>query len=702
MATNCDNAPSNMSGPMSKPQLNQSTGPGDRSDSDEKAVVIGLYGVPGSGKTFLLNQLKQKLGQEHFEFHEGSRLISDLVPGGLETFETLEEEDKENYRELAIATVGFQCANSGKVAVVSGHYMFWPEEEEAGTLVCTQSDLDIFTHILYLDIPAEVIEQRRLKDKERGRPLVSVTHLQKWQEEEKTQLRRLCRHHSILFSLVSEHPVLLNKVSTLLHDFWHHTEKYNLSYAESRLDEALVAGQGQLETVLAMDADRTLAAEDTGTLFWEKVLNSRGLRYEECPLKTLFSSPMGYSYTSFRQAVLLYEETADDQEFDVLCQDVASAVTMHPEFVSLLQLVAEQEHVRAVVVSCGLRRVWEKVLEREGLSKSVAVIGGGRIADGFVVTAAVKDALAARLRDVHRLHVWAFGDSPLDLDMLKKAYQAIVVVGEEQTRSKTMDAALMNAIDNDGLRARQAVLPRNASPRLDTTRLPLICLTEPEFVDSVLGRRGRHASLQVLHATDRNSAKLLMTPMRDATFAGPVLREAHQRVGFYLATEFLTDLIGIEEYTIQHVQGHLTSGNRLFHERQTAIVALMRGGEAMALGVNDAFPLAMFVHANRPDDVLPHHLQGRHTLLLVDSVVNSGKTVVEFVQHVRNLHATIRIVVTTGVAQAQSVSEEGILAQALARHTRVSLVALRLSDNKFTGSGTTDTGNRLFNTTHLH
>ena len=38
------------------------------------------------------------------------------------------------------------------------------------------------------------------------------------------------------------------------------------------------------------------------------------------------------------------------------------------------------------------------VLEREGLSKEVKVIGGGRITDGFVVTAVVKAALVARLR----------------------------------------------------------------------------------------------------------------------------------------------------------------------------------------------------------------------------------------------------------------------------------------------------------------
>ena len=648
----------------------------------------------------MLNQLKQELGQEQFAFYEGSTMIATVVPGGLDAFQKLEKQEQVHWRQRAIDTIRKQCTDSGQTALVAGHFMFWPEEEEAGRPVCTQHDLDTYTHILYLDVRTETIAQRRLDDTKRRRPPASVPHLYKWQQAEKTQLRHLCRNHGILFSLLSEHSMSLDKVLLLLRDFQHRTEKVNLFLAQKKLDQAIATQHGRLETVLLLDADRTLAAEDTGALFWKTVSNSRQLVDEECPLKALFNSPLGYSYTAFCQATLLYEEAADDREFDAFCQDVASMVAMYSEFVSLLHLVAEQEHVGAVVVSCGLRRVWDKVLEREGLSKTVKVIGGGRIADGIVVTAALKAGLAVRLKTVHQMNVWAFGDSPLDLDMLSKADQAIIVVGEEQTRSKTMDVALLDAINNNGLRARQAVLPYTASPRLDTTKLPLIQLTAHEFVDSVLGGRNQHAGVQVLHATERNTAKLLMTPMRDAMVAGPALREAHRRVGWYLATNFVADVIGVEEYPILHVQGYHTSGYRLFHEQQTSIVALMRGGEAMAFGVNNAFPRATFVHASRPDDVMLHHLLGQHTVVLVDSVVNSGKTVVQFVQYVRKLHATIRIIVVAGVVQSQSVSADSGV-QALARHAKISLVTLRLSDNKFTGRGATDTGNRLFNTTHL-
>ena len=78
-------------------------------------------------------------------------------------------------------------------------------------------------------------------------------------------------------------------------------------------------------------------------------------------------------------------------------------------------------------------------------------------------------------------------------------------------------------------------MPIKASPRLDFTKLAMIELTEPGFVESLLRGRSTHGGLQVLCPTDTNAAKLLATPMRDAAVAGPDLREARRCVGRYLA-----------------------------------------------------------------------------------------------------------------------------------------------------------------------
>ncbi|KAF2099027.1 hypothetical protein NA57DRAFT_66204 [Rhizodiscina lignyota] len=619
-------------------------------------IVIGLYGIPGSGKTFLLSQLKHELGQGEFAFYEGSKVIGTL---------------------FAIDTIRNECIFNGKAAVVTGHFMFWPEEEDSVPSVLNQNDMDTFTHILYLDVPPETVVQRRINDTTRDRPSVSATHLRKWLEAEQSQLRDICREHEILFLSVSMEKMPLSRMLAILHDFRHHDENHNMSKAINKLEE-----------------------EDAGKLFWESVSGQwkHWANVDRSPLKSLFSSPLGYSYTAFRQASLLYEQAANDEGFEWICRDVEQYVTMHSEFALLLGLVQEQPHVGVAIVTCGLRRVWEILFAKAGLLDRVTIIGGGRIKDEFVVTPQVKAALVSHLQEVHKLKVWAFGDSPLDLEMMKKADQAVVVTGDEKMRSRTMDAALENAIGNTQLRALQVLLPKGASPRLNTVMLPTVSFTDPNFLDAIL-RRHHRQTRQVLHATDRNAAKLLMTPMRDARVAGPQLREAHRRVGWYLGTEFLAEAVDTEEYSIPHVQGNETSGYRLTGEEKTLIVALMRGGEPMAFGVSDAFPPAMLLHARGVEDVKEEHLQERHNVVLVDSVVNSSDTVVQFVEHIRALHPAARIVVVTGVVQAECLTTS-TLAQLLVEE-KLCLVALRISDNKYTGKGTTDTGNRLLNTTQL-
>jgi uracil phosphoribosyltransferase len=340
--------------------------------------------------------------------------------------------------------------------------------------------------------------------------------------------------------------------------------------------------------------------------------------------------------------------------------------------------------------------MWEEVLKREGLSHT-KVIGGGRIDDGYVVTGDVKGAVVDHLY-TKGLHVVAFGYSPLDMEMFKKADQAIVVVGDKASRSKMMDDALNTAIEQ-GLQIRQVILSETAPPRLDIGKLPLTTLSDSRLLDSIFCHPTTSGkSVSFLHATAKNAAKVLMTQTRDATVTGPSLREAHRRVGWYLATEYLYDLVGVEEYEIPHVQGNKTIGYRLQHEKQTIIIPLMRGGEAMAFGVSEALSLASFLHAKNSEDVKALHLKQKTTVILVDSVVNSGKSVVEFVERIRKLSPTARIVIVSGVVQDQAVAS-GELADMLALAPNLHLVALRLSENKYTGKGRTDTGHRLFNTT---
>lgn len=80
---------------------------------------------------------------------------------------------------------------------------------------------------------------------------------------------------------------------------------------------------------------------------------------------------------------------------------------MDSKFVGLLQkVVQKRKNVRVVVFTCGVGRIWEKVLEREGLN-NVAVLGGGRLDDGYVLTQPVEAALSSWLKKKRNIRVCA-------------------------------------------------------------------------------------------------------------------------------------------------------------------------------------------------------------------------------------------------------------------------------------------------------
>ncbi|KAM5383070.1 hypothetical protein ACJA88_003603 [Fusarium oxysporum] len=537
-----------------------------------KPTVIRLYGLPATGKSTVLEGLRNKLGETEFAFFDGSDVISYLVHGGLKAFQKLEEPEKKKWRAEAITHIKNEAAASGKIAVVTGHFLF--------------------------DMTGLRAENWVL-----------------WQTLEVTILRDLCRQHKILFTTV-QNPALENVLPLVQHFRELAPAGSNLAQVKKRLGEIIALHDSkEIQTFLVFGGDRALSAEDGGRLLLDE-LEQNGTGLKDSAMRDFF------------------------------------------------------------------------------------MIGGGRFSDGYFVTPGVKAAVVSHLRDVHDLNVWAFGDSPLDIPMLWEADQAVVVVGDEKKRSTTMDAALATAIQDGHLRARQVLLPSTSSPRLDNNSLPVVSFDDGDFVKSIVDPRPELRPLKKYDATNKAASNILMSPMRSAAVSGPMLRAANANVGRYLATEYVSKLIGLEEFTISHVQGHQTTGHRLRNEAKTSIIAFMRGGEPMAFGISDVFPQAMFVHASSADDVKKHHVQGQLNVILVDSVINSGKSVIELIKRVVRLEPNISITVVAGVVQTEAIAEGHLFAKVMRRHG-AGLVALRISENKFTGTKTTDTGNRLFNTTRL-
>ena len=70
----------------------------------------------------------------------------------------------------------------------------------------------------------------------------------------------------------------------------------------------------------------------------------------------------------------------------------------------------------------------------QDVARSIGLVDAPKLE---AVTPEVKEALVGHLNKEHRLDVWAFEDSPLDLKRLSRADKAIVVVRDEATRSQT-------------------------------------------------------------------------------------------------------------------------------------------------------------------------------------------------------------------------------------------------------------------------
>lgn len=413
----------------------------------------------------------------------------------------------------------------------------------------TDADKEVYTHILYLDTePATIVEQVERDNAKEGKERRERTQwglegTRTWQKMEREELRTLCNDYSTLFTTVEQSSV--DTVVELVEDFARHDEGYNKEIAETALNQ-VVADAGPVKIFLVLDADKTLSPADAGPLYWMAALNPG----ESDPLKSVFGGAQGYSHDAFRQVMLLYEKSADEALFKKLCEKVEDLIKIHPQFRKILQEASENENMDVVVLTCGIRRVWEKALTKLNLRSTITVMGGSRLADGYVMTPELKVSLLDRLKTKHGMYVCSIGDSKIDLDMLKAADESYLVTTEGSI-SKDMHTKLQAAIETEGLRIGQIILPQGSASGLSTAIVPPAKLDEG-FVSRLVQHS---AHLKVYRAIHKPASRLLASRTRNANVYGMQLQEAHKEAGWYLSIEYVSSILGLEPYDMQSVQG---------------------------------------------------------------------------------------------------------------------------------------------------
>jgi phosphoserine phosphatase len=160
---------------------------------------------------------------------------------------------------------------------------------------------------------------------------------------------------------------------------------------------------------LVIDADRTLAPQDTGRLVGARL----GL---DQVIRRLFETN-GYSEHAFALVAEVWAGVPIERYLSEVRQ-VALEVAVYPAWQDILG--PAEVRSRVVVVSSGIPQVWRLVLEHLDWPDIPIVGGCNANLDDFLVCPETKEEVVALLQEAG-WKVIAAGDSSIDLPMLKRA-----------------------------------------------------------------------------------------------------------------------------------------------------------------------------------------------------------------------------------------------------------------------------------------
>jgi uracil phosphoribosyltransferase len=193
----------------------------------------------------------------------------------------------------------------------------------------------------------------------------------------------------------------------------------------------------------------------------------------------------------------------------------------------------------------------------------------------------------------------------------------------------------------------------------------------------------------LIHVVADNDVYLqnLNNQSRDKTLKNNVLAKIHTLLGEALGRAML-NFRPLENNYIESVQD-ITCAVQEVSKKNITIVVLMRAGLYLGQGVRNILDNddQCFLLSNNVEDIDLAYIDGRD-VIIVDSVINSGKTMV---QYIHSLHTAKSITCISIVMQEKFKLIAGQLPHIL-------FLTSRISENSYVGKGTTDTGNRLFGT----
>ena len=337
---------------------------------------IGLYGMPTSGKTFILDQI------DFMEVLVGSKLLREYAPD----FDKRDEAGREQARK-AVATLMM----SKETFIMDGHYAFGDE------IAFTDEEGEMYDVYLYLYVSPKVLRSRMETSAKNQKYL--KYDIEEWETTEINGLRSYCHRNNKDFYVLDNPP--LNKLidaPTAINFIKQITQGYScLGYAKRCAEDIL--RKSKTDTIVLLDGDRTLTIEDSS----KTVFGYRTQLYD------------GNFYTG-------YQAWKQNEEFKQYSVPELAEMPVHLNSYVISRLTED-----SYILTSGHEKIWSFIAHELELPFYY----------GIEMSAETKLFITKLLQSAGK-HVIAYGDGMNDYFMLKEADVGYLLKKPDGTLSRSL------------------------------------------------------------------------------------------------------------------------------------------------------------------------------------------------------------------------------------------------------------------------
>lgn len=346
-------------------------------------MKIALYGMPCAGKTFFMEKITNA------RVVHGSQTLEKICKG---VFSELTEEEQNNAR---IRYTEYINSLEDEVIISDGHYSFMEK------VVFTEADGALYDVFLYLYCRPETLK-KRYQESEKNQVYAeeAVAVIEEWQQFEIHSLRKECHKRNKDFYVVSD----METGDCSFTEFLAYVKNGFSAYktAENLCRKIRKWYPAPCRLSIA-DGDKTIIRQDSFRFC--------------CNGETkVFDGNFYTGYQSFLFWKELQESGLDKGRFD---EEKIAAIEINEP------LWTEVRNHNYVILSSGIESLWKKIGQYKGIDYIVA---------DPLISADTKYYIVKLLKE-QGYTISAYGDSKIDLDMLREADKGMLYIGDRMSKS---------------------------------------------------------------------------------------------------------------------------------------------------------------------------------------------------------------------------------------------------------------------------